>query len=279
MLSTKIKILIARIAQRFVCIFYSNTKNICVQRKGIRWNLDLNEGIDFSIFMFGYFERETVNALDRLINKGDTIIDIGANIGAHTLHMAQKTNDSGKVYAIEPTDYAFSKLTENTDNNPSLNKQISLRQVLLVEDDNNITEEIYSSWPLNDVQDRHEVHCGVKKTISGAKKQRLDDFISSEKIDQVDLIKLDVDGNELQVIGGGKGLIKKFSPTFVMEFGPDQYEINEDFDEAVNLLLAMNYKFFSLNEKIQYPSDISLLRDIIPKNGSINIVAKKDFIK
>ena len=37
----------------------------------------------------------------------------------------------------------------------------------------------------------------------------------------------------------------------------------------------MGYKFLSLNEKIKYPSDVSLLRDRIPKNGSINIVAKK----
>lgn len=276
MLSTKIKILIARIVQRFVCIFYSNTKNISVLRKGITWNLDLNEGIDFSIFMFGYFERETVIALDRLINKGDTIIDIGANIGAHTLHMAQKATNNGKVYAIEPTDYAFTKLTKNLQNNPNLKKQVNLRQVLIVDDDNDMTEEIYSSWPLNNVQDRHEVHCGIKKTIMGAKKQRLDEFIISEQIYQVDLIKLDVDGNELEVLAGGRELIKKFSPIFVMEFGPDQYEMKEDFDESVNLLVSMGYKFFSLNEKIQYPSDISLLRNIIPKNGSINIVAKKN---
>ena len=197
MLSTKIKILIARIIQSCVCIFYSNTKNISVLRKGIKGNLDLNEGIDFSIFLLGYFEMDTFIALERLINKGDTIIDIGANIGAHTLHMAQKVSNGGKVYAIE-------------------------------------------------------------------------------QIDKVDLIKLDVDGNELEVLAGGKEVIKKYSPTFVMEFGPDQYEIKKNFDEAVNLLGNMGYKFFSLNEKIQYPSDVSLIRKIIPKNGSINIVARKN---
>jgi FkbM family methyltransferase len=275
MLSTKIKILIARIAQKIICIFYPKTQNVSVMRNGISWNLDLNEGIDFSIFMFGYFELETVKALDRLIKNGDTIIDIGANIGAHTLHMAQKVSSNGIVYAIEPTDFAFSKLTQNIANNPSITEQVNLRQILLVEDGNNKTEEIYSSWPLNRVKERHEVHCGIKKSIIEAQKQRLDDFVSLEKINRVDLIKLDVDGNELDVLAGGMELIKRFSPTFVMEFGPDQYEVNEHFDEAVNILINMGYHFYSLNEKIKYPLDVSLLRNIIPRNGSINIVAKK----
>ena len=275
MISTKIKMLIARIIQIIVFIFYKNTQNVSVLRRGIRWKLDLHEGIDFSIFLLGCFEKKTVKALDRLVREGDTIIDIGANIGAHTIHMAQKVSNSGKIYALEPTDYAFNKLSQNVNNNPDLSSRVKLRQILLVESDNNPTEEIYSSWPLINSHDRHKVHRGVKKTIIGARKQRLDDFISFEGINKVDLIKLDVDGNELEVLAGGTELIKKFSPTFVMELGPDQYEKKENFDKVVELLISMGYKFLSLNEKIKYPSDVSLLRDRIPKNGSINIVAKK----
>jgi FkbM family methyltransferase len=275
MLSTKIKIFIAGIAQRIVCIFYLNRENVSVKRRGIVWNLDLNEAIDFSIFLLGYFEKETVITLDRLINKGDTILDIGANIGAHTLHMAEKVSSDGKVFAIEPTDFAFRKLTQNIQNNSNLNEQVNLRQILLVEDGGNQIEEIYSSWPLTKSKERHEVHCGIKKSIKGAQKQRLDDFVEIEGINRIDLIKLDVDGNELEVLAGGKESIKKHSPTFVMEFGPDQYEVNEHFDKAINLLINMGYYFFSLNEKIKYPLDVLLVRDLIPKNGSINIVAKK----
>jgi len=70
-------------------------------------------------------------------------------------------------------------------------------------------------------------------------------------------------------------LIKKFSPIFVMELAPDQYEKKENFDKVVELLLSLGYRFLSLNEKIKFPSEISLLKDKIPKNGGINIVAKR----
>jgi FkbM family methyltransferase len=275
MISTKNKILVARIIKIIICIFYKNTQNISVLRRGIRWKLDLNEGIDFSIFLLGCFEKGTVKALDRLIRKGDTVIDIGANIGAHTIHMAQKVSNNGRVFALEPTDFAFKKLVQNVNINLDLSGRIKLRQILLVDTDNDSSKEIYSSWPLINSHDSHKVHQGVKKTIIGASKIRLDDFISFENIDKVDLIKLDVDGNELEVLKGGIELINKFSPIFVMELAPDQYEKKENFDKVVELLISMGYRFLSLNEKIKLPSEISLLKDKIPKNGGINIVAKR----
>ncbi|MSO73187.1 MAG: FkbM family methyltransferase, partial [Rhodospirillaceae bacterium] len=82
-------------------------------RGGFRWRLDLGEGIDFSIYLLGSFEPITLGACRRLINPGDTVLDIGANIGALTLPMARMTGEAGKVYAFEPTAYAFEKLRAN----------------------------------------------------------------------------------------------------------------------------------------------------------------------
>ena len=56
-----------------------------VVRKGLRWDLDLSEGIDLAIFAFGQFENGTAKALAGLIGPGAIVLDIGANVGAHTL--------------------------------------------------------------------------------------------------------------------------------------------------------------------------------------------------
>ena len=110
MLSTAQKILIAKLLS--VVIIYTrkifgNSSHAIVSRDGIKWNLDLNEGIDLSIFILGGFEISTINFYKKNIPEGSIILDIGANIGAHTLPFALLAGDNGKVYSFEPTGYAF----------------------------------------------------------------------------------------------------------------------------------------------------------------------------
>jgi len=210
MLSTKLKILAAGCMQKTINLFYKDVSNIHSVKNGIHWNLDLQEGIDFAIFIFGCFEKETTNALSRMIKKGDVVIDIGANIGAHTLHMAKSVGDKGKVFAIEPTNYAFNKLKNNIMLNPLISNRIIPRQLLLVSEHNknDKVSGIYSSWPLVDTDNRHRVHCGVEMSISNAKKNTLDNVIVENRISKIDIIKLDVDGNELDILIGGQILLQ-----------------------------------------------------------------------
>lgn len=276
MLSTKLKILAAGFMLKTINLFYKDVSNIHYVKNGVHWNLDLQEGIDFAIFIFGCFEKETTNALSRIIKKGDIVIDIGANIGAHTLHMAKSVGEKGKVYAIEPTNYAFNKLKNNIMLNPVISNRIIPRQLLLVSEynKNDKISGIYSSWPLGDTDNRHRVHCGVEMSISNAKKNTLDNVIVENRISKIDIIKLDVDGNELDILIGGQNSITKFRPIFVMELGPDQYEKNSNFDKVVELMVSMGYEFYSLNESVKYPNNSILLRKIIPEMGSINVIAK-----
>ena len=84
-----------------------------VVRGGINYELDLSQGIDFAIYLGNIYERQTKAALRRLVSPGSLVLDIGANIGAHTLHLASLVGPTGRVMAFEPTDYAFGKLRRN----------------------------------------------------------------------------------------------------------------------------------------------------------------------
>jgi hypothetical protein len=66
-----------------------------VVRKGLRW-LDLSEGIDLAIFAFGRFENQTADGVPRVVEPGTIVLDIGANIGAHTLHLARLVGPNGE---------------------------------------------------------------------------------------------------------------------------------------------------------------------------------------
>src|SRR5271170_1360120 len=98
-LRTKDKIRLARTASIMVgwARWLGGSKDLVeVRRDGLRWQLDLREGIDFSIFLLGVFERSSVNVYRRLIRPGDVVLDIGANIGAHTLQFARLVGGAGR---------------------------------------------------------------------------------------------------------------------------------------------------------------------------------------
>ena len=71
--------------------------------------MNLNEGIDLSIFLFGKFENSILDVAKYLVKKKIAIVDIGSNMGVHSLRLAKIFNTSS-VYSIEPTDFAYNKL-------------------------------------------------------------------------------------------------------------------------------------------------------------------------
>jgi hypothetical protein len=102
-----------------------------VRRNGLRWELDLREGVDLAIFAFGSFERETAFALKKLVTPGSTVLDIGANIGAYTLNLGRLVGPTGKVYAFEVTNYGFCKLKRNLALNPEISARVVAEQCRL----------------------------------------------------------------------------------------------------------------------------------------------------
>jgi tRNA G37 N-methylase Trm5 len=120
-LTTRTKISLAALAYRTIAAgraIVGKNDYATVRRGGLTWALDLREGIDFSIFLLGAFERSTVRTLKKLARPESVVFDIGANIGAHTLGLARNVGPAGRVFAFEPADFAFEKLKRNLALNP-----------------------------------------------------------------------------------------------------------------------------------------------------------------
>ena len=203
-MKTKTKIFIAATASRIVRALrrlVGKGSIAEVARGGVNWRLDLTEGIDFSIYLLGAFEPITVAACARLMKPGDTVLDIGANIGGLALPMARMAGPSGKVYCFEPTDYAFKKLTANLALNPDLAARVVTSQTMFTDSQQAVVEPIYSSWPLEGSKPFHELHLGAAESTSGAQPLRLDDYLAAQNVARIDFIKMDVDGFECHVLG------------------------------------------------------------------------------
>lgn len=276
-MNTRTKLLIARALYWTLTGFRRlgrHNDNARVKRRGIQWQLDLREGIDLAIYVFGYFEYETVRAYCRILKPGDTVLDIGANIGAHTLHLARCVSPTGKVIAFEPTAYAYNKLRQNIALNPVLANLIKAEQIMLVTSDTaQVKPQLYSSWQIHEMAaDIHPKHGGRLMDTTGARTESLDSYLARNKIGRVSMIKMDVDGHECEVLRGAHELLQRDKPVLLMEMMPyGLEEAGASLDELLGLLSAYGYSLYNLNGKTALPADNSI-RQKIPSAGGINVI-------
>jgi FkbM family methyltransferase len=245
-----------------------------VVRKRVRWELDLSEGIDLAIFLFGQFENSTAKVLKKLVRPGATVFDIGANIGAHTLPLARLVGPKGKVYAFEPTAYAFGKLKRNLAQNPDLTPRVLAEQVRLTSPRAGDSPEIYSSWRLVRQEPRHEKHFGIPKSTEGSRSMTLDDYWETAGAPRVEIIKLDVDGFEVEVIQGSKRMLKQCRAPICMELSP--YVLEErgsSFAELFKVLGECGYQLVDLKRRLPIVDANGTLGTKIPDGAGINVLA------
>jgi len=259
-MKTSIKINVAKILY-YILIFFRIEKNILVNRKSINWHLDISEGIDLSIFLFGSFQGSVVKSIINFIFKKKqniknnfTIIDIGSNIGDKSLSLAQNLLDKKftnfNIFSIEPTDYAFNKQMRNINLNPRLKKKISLFKNY-ISDKKNKPKKIYSSWKLNSDEESHKIHKGfLKKVDKSTKAISLDNFIKDNKIKDQIILKIDVDGFEMNVLNSCKKTLKKRNPIIFMEYAPyTMVEKGFSVSKFKKFIAAHDYSVFDLNYK------------------------------
>tara|TARA_Y100000591_G_C21750239_1_gene654339 strand:+ start:334 stop:1140 length:807 start_codon:yes stop_codon:yes gene_type:complete len=265
-MKTKYKIFFAKILSFIITLFISKKQN--VRRSMINWNLNLREGIDLSIFVFGLSERKILN-LKKLLNTNSKLffLDIGANIGSVSLPLAKLFHKS-KIYSLEPTNYAFKKLKKNLSLNKDLKQRIFLNQFFI--SNTKKPKKVWSSWSLEDRSSHHKLHRGYLKSIKSNTYITLDSFIKKNRIKKIDFIKLDVDGYELDVLKSGSIFFKKNKPILFIEIAPYLYtEFGYDCLDLIKYIKKYKYNF--------YDENLNKIEDIYKLVKKIKFGSSKNF--
>jgi FkbM family methyltransferase len=272
MLSVRQKIFIARMLNRAIRplrrIAGKGMRTRC-RRKGIEWDLDLDEGIDLCIYLLGAYEPRTLRAYAPIIRPGDVVFDIGANIGAHTLHLARLVGPAGRVFAFEPTDYAAAKLRVNLALNPELARRVTFKQSFLAADRAaTLPTAVASRWPVANRHDDLDIdHLGKPEKLANASALTADDFCEEQRLERLDFVKLDVDGFEHSVLRGFRRSLERFRPCILIEFAPFIYSKRpaRDFADLVAYIADMDYVLTQAGSgrPIQLDPEV-LRREIIP---------------
>jgi FkbM family methyltransferase len=150
------------------------------------------ENVGSDIFWYGVFDRIVPEAIWRLLDKGETGVDIGANIGQNSSVMALRSGLSGWVIAFEPHPVTFAELQQNVANWANLRMaRIQLENVALGRENGEAQLVIRGYLSGASLAAQGE---GVKVPV-----RQLDDFLKGMP---VSVCKIDVEGHELAVLEG-----------------------------------------------------------------------------
>jgi FkbM family methyltransferase len=198
--------------------YLGNNKILC-EILGDKKFFALADDVGFSshMIMDGYWEFWLTKYFSDVIMPGDTVIDIGANLGYYSIIAADLVAERGRVYSVEPNPLVAALLS----NSVSVNGYAQRVQVLnfalsFNEEEKRLPFFVPNQEPKNGrfvaEGENHEYlkQFGVIFDVNVGS-------LSPEQFDRVDFIKIDVEGAELAVLNHLKPIIHQFRPKIVCE--------------------------------------------------------------
>lgn len=153
-----------------------------------------------------------------------TIFDVGANLGYYSI-LFSRLAPQGTVYAFEPTS-TFTMLERNLKHHQTTNVQ---PLNLAVGDKNGtVTDNIFRLW-------------GSDPERMPYPFTTLDSFVNVRAITRVDLIKIDVDGFDLEVLRGAVGVLHGQNPFVLVEMNHALVTRGQSLSQAMEWLIAQGY--------------------------------------
>lgn len=212
----------------------------------LRWILDNEEDLIQSFLKNGqFFDRSHLDIMSNYIKEGNIVIDIGANIGNHTVFFSKFTK-AKLIYCIEPIDRCYRMLLCNIALNYCHNVNVDYIGVGLgnhectaypftVYGKNNLgsTRMFDTPNPQKFIEDNRRTFNEDPDSYAPVRIIKGDSIFSDKKID---FIKVDAEGMDLVILEGLKETIDKNRPIIFAEITNDSYD---DFLKWVN---SNNYK-------------------------------------
>ncbi len=181
---------------------------------------DYLAGFDESLTLFEVYQRA--------ISPGTTAVDVGANIGIHSLVLSRCVGEKGRVYSYEPSQVPCERFKENMILNGVEN--VTLRDVGVGASKGTLRYKPRQG-EFNIGLGKFDAHGPIETAVV-----RLDSDLNVAG--RISLIKIDVEGMELDVIRGAREILAKHRPTVIIEYN-------------------MNWSLDELRKELPYPVKVS----------------------
>jgi len=204
--------------------FFLNGKTI--EMNGQKFSLSNDPVTNKRIISYYYqgHEPNVTSLFYSLVEKGMTVVDVGANFGYFTILAAKLVGNEGLVLAFEPEPTVYKALIKN----------------IQVNNWNNVRPLQLAVGDLNGKEFNISPNVNPLETIS------LDSFLQTD----VDIVKIDVEGGELEVLRGMKNILAKGKVKIICEVHPAQLSsLGYSTKEIEELLRQYDYNIYLITEK------------------------------
>lgn len=208
-------------------------------------------------FYHGFSEMQELKLFQSLARQTDTIYDIGANVGLYSL-LGGRVNSKNKIYAFEPDSFVFGRLKENIKinglenieaNQYAIGDSVELKKLYsLTNDVNTTTSSLYLGQTLQFYPDEEVKNEIIQQTT-------IDHLVYYELQAKPNLLKIDVELNELNVLKGAQRTLHELKPIILIEifnaeiktqFNPKlANEIDHNYTKSIEKILRIfGYNFY-----------------------------------
>jgi FkbM family methyltransferase len=209
--------------------------------------LDPRNGfIDQEIYWKGVYEEEILDFYTKHIKSGDTFVDIGTNIGEHTLFNSKLVGVTGHVISFEPIQRLYAQVSKSV----ALN---TMNNVFVVNKACGEKEEDMTIY----LRDQNIGGSSLVPFLEKGGEEETIHIIQADSIlkdyTRVDFIKIDTEGYEYEALLGLEETLRKHSPSLLIEYSPIFYkhnaiDENHNGHKILSLLQKYNYKVFDLED-------------------------------
>jgi FkbM family methyltransferase len=245
------------------------------QPDGYVFPVDRGTLLGWSVHFFGTYEPEVQTEIRRYLKPGGTAIDVGANVGWHTLLMAARAGSTGRVYAFEPNDSTRRRLVSAVEANNLAHVTVDGRAVadlvgasgfqaplaghvwdgtgrLIAAPAQEKREgrETQKGRESQEGQEGRDGQEGRERQTTAIECTTLDAFVAERHIERLALVKIDVEGWELSVLRGARHMLNVLRPVVVFEYDPAYVSRSGGAAEDVTRCWsAADYELFALDPR------------------------------
>ncbi len=227
------------------------------------------EPIAFSLLISGEYEPDVLEVIQRRAAPGDTVLDVGANVGVYALSLARHVGSTGRVFAIEASPAVFPYL----DRNVELNQAANVRTIHAAAADRGGEVTLFEA-------PAHQFGMSGLGNLAGSTAHTvpaitLDELIAGAGVSRVAAMKVDVEGFEVLVFKGARRLLESGALDFIaFEFldWAEQRVPGHRPGDAQRFLLQLGFKLWRLED---YRQGRPPLDRVLETGGDMLVAARE----
>jgi FkbM family methyltransferase len=211
------------------------SRNISLELDGLKLTARPVDGNGRLISYFGTKFDSIFDFLKGVLQQGMVFVDVGANIGSHTLNAARLVGDTGSVFAFEADPETYSLLIGNIELNGLAN--VIARQTCVSDHVGTVSFYKHRDSAKSSIVDR-----GEKLSVT-LPSEKLDNLIPANA--KIDILKVDVEGAELSVLRGASRIFLDQRPPSVVIIEVLDIRNNSDKSQGIrDILEGYGYQFY-----------------------------------